>query len=78
MIEIINLYNKYYFQIDINTFFEYFSDFTKFEIINALRNIINDSIVIFNKYGFPSYLRESNNIYFLVSGLSIKSDYFLD
>jgi hypothetical protein len=76
MIEIINLYNKYYFQIDINTFFEYFSDFTKFEIINALRNIINDSIVIFNKYGFPSYLKEDNNIYFLVDNLSIENNYY--
>lgn len=50
--------------------------FIEYEIITALKTIIDENIVIKNKYGFSSYLRESKNIYFLVDGLSVKSTPF--
>jgi hypothetical protein len=68
-----------YFKLSFDNIIENIDkNFTQFEILSALKNIIDENIIINNKYGFPSYLRENNNIYFLTSGLSIKSDYFLD
>ena len=51
---------------------------TQFEIVTALKNIIDENIIIKNKYGFTSYLRENKNIYFLVNGLSPGYDLFSD
>jgi len=53
-------------------------NFNTFEIVSALKNIIDENIIIINKYGFPSFLRESKNYYFLVNSLSSKYDYFSD
>jgi hypothetical protein len=60
------------FILDIETIKTYFDNYTDFEILSALRKIINENIVILNKYNFNSYLKENNNIYFLVNSLSIK------
>jgi hypothetical protein len=51
---------------------------TKFDILSALKNIIDENIVIKNKFGFLSYLREDKNIYFLVNNLSISNDSLSD
>lgn len=48
-------------------------NYTIFEIITSLKKIINENINIMNKYGFISYLRETNNIYYLVDNISVKS-----
>jgi superfamily II DNA or RNA helicase len=64
------------FVIDLPTLFSYFKEYNEFEIICALRTIINNTIVINNKYGIPSYLKEDNNVYFLVDSLSIEANYF--
>jgi len=48
-------------------------NYTIFEIITSLKKIINENINIINKYGFISYLRETNNIYYLVDNISVKS-----
>jgi superfamily II DNA or RNA helicase len=45
--------------------------YTQFEILTTLRSIIDKNIPIRNTYGFISYLREENNIYFLVNSLSV-------
>ena len=58
------------FQIKLNSILDYFNNYTKFEIITSIRKIINDNIIIKNKYGFPCYLKEDNNNYFLVDNLS--------
>ena len=55
-----------------------FQTYTHFEILTALKNIIDESIVIKNKYGFSSYLREDQNVYFLVNNLSVTNDSFSD
>ena len=68
------------FSMDLNTIKTYFEEYTDFEIITALRTMVNQSIVVINKYGFTSYIKESNNIYFLIDNLSLKgkisSDYY--
>jgi hypothetical protein len=48
---------------------------TSFSIFSALTKIVYENIEIINKYGFPSYLRESNDVYFLVESLSSGSSY---
>jgi hypothetical protein len=55
-----------------------FPTYTQFELLTALKNMIDESIVIKNKYGFSSYLREDQNIYFLVNNLSVTDDSFSD
>lgn len=45
-----------------------------FVLLTALYKMINENIPVINKYGFVSYLKESNNIYFLVDSLSVKGD----
>jgi superfamily II DNA or RNA helicase len=52
--------------------------FTDFEIVSALKTLIDENVIIYNKYGIPSYLREDNNIYFLVSSVSSPSDFLLE
>ena len=65
-----------YFRISFENITEKLLEYTNFEILTALKNIIDESIVIKNKYGFPSYLREYQNVYFLVDSLSINHDPF--
>lgn len=64
------------FRISFTNIMEQFPENTEFEVLTALKNIIDESIVIKNRYGFSSYLREDQNIYFLVNNLSISDDSF--
>lgn len=77
ILEIKNMF-KNNFRIRLQTILNNFKQNTKFEVITALKNMIDENIVIKNKYGFSSYLRENNNIYFLVDNLSISDDSFSD
>lgn len=61
---------KVSFSLDLNIIVEKLKNFTLFEILTALKQIINQSVPIKNKYGFISYLRETNDIYYLVDCLS--------
>jgi hypothetical protein len=62
----------------------YFNDIRKMlnitegELLIALNQLITENIVIYNRYGIPSYLREKNNTYFLVSSLDNNIDFFSD
>ena len=70
---IIDLFRKH-FKIDFDTLASvYFQDFSNFEVLSALRVIINESRPIINKYGFVSYLKENKNIFFLSDSLSASS-----
>ena len=42
-------------------------------IIRALKNCIQSNIIIINKYGFSSYLREQHDLYFLVDNPNVPS-----
>jgi superfamily II DNA or RNA helicase len=66
------------FLLDVNFIFKKFSMFQKFEVLTALRNLINNNVKIINKYGLPSYLREQKNIFFLVDSLTINSDFYIN
>jgi ribosomal protein S18 acetylase RimI-like enzyme len=77
--KIINKLEKLFnhnFRMDLDTINLEFSEYTEFELLTALQTIINESIVITNKYGFNSYLREEKNSFFLVNSLSVKSDFY--
>lgn len=45
------------------------------EILITLKEIVNKNIIIYNKFGFPNYLREESNSYFLVNDLTVQSNY---
>lgn len=66
---------RHTFRLSFNNIVENFKDYTTFNILSALQTIINDNLVITNKYGMPCYLREENDIYFLVNSLSIRPDF---
>ena len=79
--KIINSVEKLFrknFRMDLNSITDNFPENTKFEIVTALQTIINDNLVLTNKYGFPSYLREEKNTYFLVNSMSVESDFYTE
>ena len=47
------------------------SDASEFDLLTALNTIISNSIPIYNKYGFTSYLQEEIDMYFLVDSISV-------
>jgi len=55
---------------------EDFPDFTEYELVNSLRNLINQNMALRNRYGFSSYLKEDNSQYFLVNSLTAVPDKF--
>jgi len=66
---------RYIFEIDFDTLVNKFNIFTPFDILTSLRKIINYNIPINNKYNIQSYLREENNIYFLVDSITSEDNY---
>lgn len=70
------------FRLDLDTIISHFNEYSDFDIISALRILINESRQIINKYGFPSYVKEDMNIFFLVDSLSVigssMSDYYTE
>lgn len=64
------------FYLSLDTILQYFPDNTEFEVVSALKELIDRDYIIINRYGFMSYLREENNIYFLVSNISSDSTFF--
>jgi hypothetical protein len=67
-----------HFAADFNTLQFHLIEFTEFEIITALREMINMKTKITNRYGFPSYLKEENNLYFLVDSLLVSGTFYLE
>ena len=47
---------------------------TLFEILTALKQVIDDNVPVFDKYGLVSYLREQDDIYFLLRQVSHSED----
>lgn len=67
---IINMFSinfKYEFKALFNECLVYnlISPTQKFLVLKALYTLIYNQSVIYNKYGFPCYLKQSNNVYFL-------------
>jgi len=65
---------RHSFEYTFDSIVENFKKNTVFEILTSLQIIINDNLIVNNKYGLPCYLREHNNKYFLVNSLSVKPD----
>lgn len=82
IIENIKILFRTHFRLDLNSITDYLHEFSEFQIITALHEIINKSIQFINKYGFLSYMKEENNIFFLVDSLSVSgqfsSDYYTE
>lgn len=66
-----------YFRLDLNVIIEQVG-YKEFEVITALNIIINDNLILLNKYGFPCYLREERNTFFLVNNLAVQSDFYIE
>ena len=73
-IEIKKLY-KINFVYELQQILNYFPTTTYMIILRSLKELIDDSIPIYNKYGFQCYLRENNNLYFLVDNITYSNDY---
>lgn len=68
------------FKIDFKISFKQietdFKDYTKFELLTALNLMINNNLLLKDRYGLPSYLREKGDLYFLVNNISLKNDIY--
>jgi len=64
------------FRIELQSILDSLKEYTEFEVLNTLNIMINESVVLTDQYGFPCYLRENSNIYFLVSNVSIISGFY--
>lgn len=62
------------FKLTLDFFKNFFKNSTLFEILTALRTLINDNVSIYNRYGFVSYLREENDSFFLVNDLTVANN----
>lgn len=51
------------------------SEHTDFMILKTLKTMIDQSIDIYNKYGYKSYLREQFNVYFIVNSMETPSSF---
>ena len=60
---------KHNFSLHFKDIKKNFPNYTDFEVLTTLKNIIDENIVIKNAYGFFSYLREKNNTYYLINNL---------
>lgn len=75
--EIINLTFKSYFQIELKDLFIILTNYTQFEVLDVLRELITNNVIIYDKYNLPRYLRENDNIYFLVDNMIVEGNYLL-
>lgn len=73
--KIIELFSKN-FIINIQNIYDSIKDTKRVDIITALDHIISKNVLIINKYGLPSYLKEDNDNYYLIDSLSVKGDKF--
>lgn len=74
--KIVILFNKY-FSLKLNVLQDLLkiSDFEKTLLLQAIDIIVNSRLLIRNKYGFGSYLKEENNMIFLNNSISSISSY---
>lgn len=69
---------QHHFSLNYKEIKNNFKDYDDFQLFSALSEVINKSIVIRNNYGFPCYLREDHNIYYLVNNIDIQYDYLAE
>ena len=57
---------------------EKLKEYTNFNILAALQNMISTNHIIYNKWGLKSYLREKNDLYFLIYDFNIHNDNLIE
>lgn len=72
--QIIEIYGLY-FSLHLDEIIDLVSANDRMATISALDVIINNRILIKNRYGFGSYLKEQGNIYFLDNNADVTSSY---
>jgi superfamily II DNA or RNA helicase len=76
MDDIIALFNNYFvLKIDVVKDLLSIPDDEMFVLLSAIDNIINGRVLIRNRYGFGSYLKEHGNIIFLDTSISATANY---
>ena len=65
------------FSYDLGELLLYFQGTSSMVIVRALKKIIDKSIVLINRYGMPSYMREDHNLYFLVDDITLPDSFLL-
>lgn len=70
---IVNLYKKYFY-LKLSDLVNFFSKNSLYEILTTLNYFIDNNIVIYNKYGIKSYVREDKDIFYLTVNLDEDSD----
>lgn len=75
--EIINSTFRIYFQIELKELLIILKDYTQFEVLDVLSELISNNTIIYDKYNLPRYLRENNNVYFLVDNMIVEGNYLL-
>ena len=78
IIEVIRQLFKSRFSYDLGELLGEFSETSLMIIIRAVKEIIDKSLIITNKYGFPCYLREDHNLYFLVDDIILPNSFLLE
>lgn len=66
-----------HFHLTFENIYDALKEYTRFEILVVLNNIIDENRIIRDRYGMINYLREDRNIYFLSKDMSRKA-YFTD
>ncbi len=64
------------FYLHLDTILTSLNMYNKSEVFLSLREMIEKNQSIKNKYGFVNYLREENNIFFLVENISMDNSFF--
>lgn len=72
--EIVEMF-RFTFKSNVDDVIDHFNDDTTFDIMSAIRKVINQNRPITNRYGYRSYLKEENNTLFLIDSLSVLSTY---
>jgi hypothetical protein len=63
------------FTLHLTDITKHLDKYRSYNILSSLRHIINKNIPIRNKYGFSNYLKEENDIYFLIDNISDVNTY---
>ena len=63
--------------VDLEDLMKYIGKYTPFVILRALKKVIDDQLVFETRFGTNCYLRENNNLYFLVNSVEYPNSFLL-
>ena len=66
------------FNITLNDILNSIPEYSEFDILESLNQIIINNLQVKNKYGFMCYIKEKNNTFMLVDNMSTTPDLFSD